>query len=243
MVSVAATAPAYATSTCADGAYRVRWANDYTASSQTAIANRTGTSGSGAVGNSPLTLTVTNEFAGSVAAGSAGGGVSNMTASPWNVAGVGAPGLTIMQRVTTSTLWYNNSLRSPLPTPRSGNYQRVTLTFSRPVWNLKFTVTDIDSNSGQYQDRIFVSGSPSYAVNSGISGAGSSGSPWQPVNTNQNWDPQTETQGNVTVDYTGLPASNTYTITYWNDQSGNLSGDGLQGVFIGTLTFGAETCA
>jgi hypothetical protein len=242
VVAVAATAPAYATSACADGAYQVRWGTDYTASTKSATANRTGTSGSGAVGNAPLTLTITTKFVGAMAAGSANDGVSNLAASPWNVAGVGAPGLAIMQQVTTRYYWWS-ATRYPLPTPRDGNYQQVTLTFSRPVWDLKFTITDIDSNSGQYQDRIVVSGSPSFTLNSGVSGGGSDGSPWQPVNNNQNWNPQTQTQGNVQVDYSGLPAANVYTITYWNDQSGDISGDGLQGVFLGTLTFGAETCA
>lgn len=243
VVAVAATAPAYATSTCADGAYRIRWATDYAPGTKTATANRTGTSGTGSIGNAPLTLTITNEFGGSMGSGSAGGGVSNLTASPWNVAGVGAPGLTIMQQATTSTVWWSNSVRNALPTPRSGNFQRVTLTFNRPVWDLKFTITDIDSNAGQYQDRIFVSGSPSFTFNSGISGGGSSTAPWQPVNNDQNWDPQTQAQGNVMVDYTGQPASAVFTITYWNDQSGNLTGDGLQGVFLGTFTFSAETCS
>lgn len=243
VVAVAATAPAYAASTCADGAYQVRWGTDYVASTKSATANRTGTSGTGVVGNAALTLTVTNQFGGSMASGSAGGGVSNLVASPWNVAGVGVPGLTIMQQVTTSTVAWWSSTRNPLPTPRSGNFQRVTLTFNRPVWNLKFTITDIDSNSGQYQDRIAVSGNPAFTMNAGVSGAGSDGAPWQPVNNNQNWDPQSETQGNVQVDYTGQPAASVYTITYWNDQAGNISGDGLQGVFLGTLTFSSETCA
>jgi hypothetical protein len=244
VVAVAATAPAYATSACRDGQYRIRWASEYNSSTKKATANRTSTSGSGTLGNADLTLTITNEFGGSMGAGSANPnlGESNLTATTYNVAGVGAPGLTIMQRVTTGTTWWNNSLRYALPEPRSGNFQRVTLTFNRPVWDLKFTITDIDSNDGQYQDRVFVSGNPTYTVNSGISGDGSSGTPWRPVDDDQNWDPQTQSNGNVTVDYAGKPSASVYTITYWNDQTGNLSGNGLQGVFLGTLTFGAETC-
>jgi hypothetical protein len=234
VVSMAATAPAFASSTCKDGAYRIRWGQDYNGTTKVATADRISTSGSGVVGAAALTLTITNSFGGSMQAGSAPDGASNLTTSPFNVGGTGAPGLTIMQR---------SSSNNALSTPRANNNQVVTLTFNRPVWDLAFKITDIDSNTGQYQDRVFVSGNPTFTLESGVSGAGTSGTPWQPVNGNQNFDPTTGTAGNVNVDYVGKPAASIYTITYWNNQTGGLTGNGLQGVFISGFTFSSETCA
>jgi hypothetical protein len=233
VVAVAATAPAYASSTCADGAYRLRWEQNYNENTRVATAELLSTSGTGAVGNAALTLTVSNKFNGSMQAGSTGG-YSNLTTSPGNIGGTGTRGLTIMQRVSTN----------PLPTPRENQNQVVTLTFNRPVWNLAFTLTDIDSSSGQYQDRIFVSGAPaSYTLQSQVQGAGTAGTPWQPTGPNLMQDPVRGNGGNVAVDYTGLPRAAVYTITYWNDQNNWLSANGLQGVFVSNMTFSSETCA
>ncbi|MDT0183426.1 hypothetical protein Q9S36_24870 [Microbacterium sp. ARD31] len=231
VVSVAATAPAFATSLCQDGNYQIRWASDYNATSRVATANRISTSGSGATGSAPLTLTVTSKFNGTMAAGSTGS-YSNLATSPGNVGGLGVRGLTIMQRST----------QTALATPRANQNQVVTLTFNRPVWNLKFTLTDIDSQLGQYQDRVYVSGAPAFTLASQVGGSGTSGSPWAPTGTNITQDPVTGGGGNVAVDYTNKPAASVYTLTYWNNQSGNLSGNGLQGVFISTMTFSSETC-
>lgn len=230
VVAAATAAPAFATSACADGVYEIRWANMNSSKVVTGV--RTSTSGEGAVFNSALTVTVTSTFGGSMAAGSAPDGASNLGISPFNVGGTGARGLTIMQRSTTTSF----------STPRSGNFQTVTLKFNRPVWGLKYTITDIDSASGQYQDRIVVSGSPAYLRQPLVTGAGSSETPFAPTTTNNAVNPETGTGGNVAVDY-GSYVGDTYTLTYWNDQSGTLSSNGLQGVFVAGMTLNAETCA
>lgn len=232
VVSMAATAPAFAASTCKDGDYEIRWASDYNATTKVATANRISTSGSGTVGSAALTLTVTNKFNGTMQAGSTGG-YSNLATSPGNIGGLGTRGLTIMQQSTTRSLG----------TPRANQNQVVTLTFNRPVWNLKFTLTDIDSLSGQYQDRVWISGSPgSFTTASQATGSGTSGTPWSPTGTNIAQDPVTGGGGNVSLDYTDTPAASVYTITYWNDQNNNLSSNGLQGVFVSNMTFSSETC-
>lgn len=232
VVSMAVTAPAYAASTCRDGAYQIRWASDFNGTTKIATANRISTSGTGSVGNAALTMTVTSKFNGTMQAGSKGG-YSNLNVSPDNIGGLGTHGLTIMQR----------SSQRALETPRANQNQVVTLTFSRPVWDLKFTLTDIDALSGQYQDRIMISSPPaSYTLASQVSGGGTSGSPWAPTGTDIAQDPVTGAGGNVNLDYTGSPAASVYILTYWNDQSGNLSSNGLQGVFVSNMTFSSETC-
>lgn len=230
VVAVAATAPAYASSRCADGVFEVRWA-DMSNSTKITTAVRTSTSGTGAIGTSAVTVTVTNSFGGSMIAGSAPDGASNMTASPFNVGATGARGLTMMQRAQGTSF----------SGTRSGHFQTFTLKFNRAVWGLKYTVTDIDSSNGQYQDRIFVSGAPAVTKYADVIGGGTSTDPFAPRVLDRNQNPQTDDEGNATVDY-GTYSGDTYTITYWNDQSGNLSSNGLQGVFISGLSFSSETC-
>ncbi|CAM3666178.1 hypothetical protein [Nocardioides zeicaulis] len=237
VVSMAATAPAFASSTCKDGAYQVRWSLDYDGATDVATANRTTTSGTGTTGNAALTLTVLSTFNGRMQAGSANvqnvGTYSNLNVSPANIGGLGQRGLTIMQRCRDTSLG----------TPRRNNNQVITLKFNRPVWDLKFTLTDIDSNSGQYQDRIEISPvPPKFTLGGAMQGSGTQASPWSPKTTNLDQDPVSEGGGNVVLDYTGAAPAAEYTITYWNDQSGTLTSNGLQGVFVSNVTCAAETC-
>lgn len=234
-------APALASSgatACATGSYVMRWSDHYDARTRQAAPLLT-SAGVGRNANDPLSLSITSSFAGSMVSGSAPDGASNLTVSPFNVGGTGRRGLTLMQRSSGTRL---------LGT-LSDHFQRVTLTFGRPVSNLKFTITDIDSFSGQYQDRVFVSGSPAGTKPSPtlLTGAGSSGSPWRSTGTDNNLPSTTDSRGNVTVDYTGQPASATYTITFWNAQTNSrrtpLTGNGLQGIFLTDLSFNASTCA
>jgi hypothetical protein len=247
-VSVAVAVPAYAATSgpvvCADASYEVSWASNYNAQSRAAVARLVSAAGAGTLGSEPLTLTLSSQFFGNMEAGSTTlteGTYSNLAVSPRNVGGTAMRGLTIMQRAKQGVTSYGNN--------RSNHRQEVTLVFNRPVSNLKFTLTDIDSmdpsgrNNGQYQDRIWVTGGPAGVRAGGLSGAGTSASPWRPTGTNTEYNPVSGSLGNVDVSYVGKPASAVYKITYWNDQSGTLVSRGLQGVFLTNLSFTASSCA
>ncbi|SEB67153.1 hypothetical protein SAMN04489844_0810 [Nocardioides exalbidus] len=95
-----------------------------------------------------------------------------------------------------------------------GSSITVTLTFSRAVKNLSFTILDIDNaNNGNgstaWRDRIAVTGTPSsVSVGSRIQGAGTENSPYRSSGTTQidNSDPD----GNVTLTWNGPLTSVTY---------------------------------
>ncbi|WP_416954466.1 hypothetical protein ACNKF0_19445 [Nocardioides sp. T5] len=256
-VSVAVAVPAYAAASgpvaCADANYKIEWASHYDARNRSAVARVVSAAGTGTLGSEPLTMTVSSLFYGSVEAGSTGG-YSNLALSPGNVGGTGRKGLTIMQRATVDEF----------STPRSNHRQEITLIFSRPVSNLKFTLSDIDANAepsrwewyrdrgqwkqreikrGQYQDRVWLSGNPAGAKAGMVTGSGTSADPWRSTSTDVEHDPVTGGNGNVTVSYAGRPASMAYVLTYWNDQPGELTAQGLQGIFLTDLTFTASSCA
>ncbi|MCY4726643.1 hypothetical protein NYO98_10170 [Nocardioides sp. STR2] len=256
-VSVAVAVPAYAAASgpvaCADATYEIRWASHYNAQSRTAVAGLVSAAGAGTVGREPLTMVVSSQFFGSTVAGSTGG-YSNLALSPGNVGGTGRKGLTIMQRATVDEF----------AAPRSNHRQEITLTFSRPVRNLAFKLSDIDANAepsrwewyrdgkqwkqreikrGQYQDRVWLSGNPSGARASVVAGSGTSADPWRSTSTDVDQDPVSGTNGNVTVSYAGKPASPVYKLTYWNDQEGELTAQALQGIFLTDLSFTASSCA
>jgi hypothetical protein len=256
-VSVVVAVPAYAAASgpvaCADANYEIRWASHFNVQSKTAVAGLVSAAGSGAVGSAPLTMVVSSQFFGSMVAGSTGG-YSNLALSPGNVGGTGRKGLTLMQRATVGEF----------STPRSNHRQEITLTFSRPVRNLSFKLSDIDAKTeesrweryrvgrewrwreikrGQYQDRVWLSGNPAGAKPGTVTGAGTSTDPWRSTSTNVELDPVSGTNGNVTVSYAGRPAAQSYKLTYWNDQEGELTAQALQGIFLTDLTFTASSCA
>ncbi|WP_110241362.1 hypothetical protein [Nocardioides gilvus] len=181
-----------------------------------------------------LLVTVTNKLnGGRVRGASASDGAANMRVSPFGVGGLGVSGLTVMQDFASNVA---------LPTPRSAHGQTLTLQFSRPVKNLRFTITDIDSSSGQYRDRVWVSQPPNAVrAASGIRGTGTQGDPWRQRYNTSSFDPDSEGGGNVTLTY-GDTAMSTLQIHFWNDQPNALSGNGLQGIFLSSLEFTASTC-
>lgn len=243
-VSVAVAVPAYAAASspvaCANASYQIRWASHYNALSGVAVANLVSAAGAGSVGSAALTMSVTNRFFGDMEAGSSGDGTSNLTVSPFNVGGTTMRGLTLMQRAKQGVSRFSGT--------RSSHGQELTLVFNRPVTNLEFKLTDIDSmdpawSNGQYQDRISVSGTPSGSRADQVSGTGRANDPWKPTGSNIQQDPSSGGRGNVDVSYANQPASAVYRITYWNDQTGTLASRGLQGVFLTDLTFTASSCA
>ena len=182
-VSVAVAVPAYAAASspvaCADASYQVRWASHYNAQSGPAVAGLVSAAGAGTVGSAALTLSVTSRFFGDMEAGSsatADGTYSNLARlARATVGGTTMRGLTIMQRAKPGVTSFSGT--------RSSHRQELTLVFNRPVSNLKFKLTDIDSMDPPAGQRpvpgphLGVSGAPSGTRAGGLSGAGTSGRP------------------------------------------------------------------
>jgi hypothetical protein len=120
-----------------------------------------------------------------------------------------------------------------------------TVTFGRPVTNLFFTVTDIDSLPGDYIDKIELSAVVPHAEmgqkGAGVTGAGTLASPYTPINGNRQVpDPASSagnvsaSSGNVRVQFPGAISS--FTLTYWNDVA-QFTEDTTQGVWISDMSF------
>ncbi|QCX27469.1 hypothetical protein [Nocardioides jishulii] len=195
----------------------------------------------------PLVVTATNAFTGARMRGATSGSYQNMRVSPGNIGGLRSRGLTLLQDLGTSS-----SSHGATSLVRQGHSQVLTLGFNRPVKNLQFTVTDIDSANGQYQDRLIVSGTRTFTFASALTGNGTPATtqaatastwPFRNTGTNSSYDPATSGAGNVTVNYGPTTGVSTVQVTFWNDQAGNnLDNNGLQGIFISDLTFTAMTC-
>ena len=159
-----------------------------------------------------------------------------------NAGGLGGRGLWLAQtrsgRVSTDAQAY----------ARRGTY---TFTFSKPVTNLRFTLTDIDNNPGDYRDRVALS--PGFVVEAkGSSVAnsvtstpsvphGAAANPFRPVGDTASLG-DTSSAGNVRVLYAG-PVT-TFSIEYWNrEPTISWSQDGTQWIFLAGMSFDREVCA
>lgn len=138
-----------------------------------------------------------------------------------------------------------NNRAKALKSNRRQDRGTYTVTFGRPVTNLYFTVTDIDSSSGDYLDMIELSAVVPHtemgAKGAGVKGAGTTVSPYTAINGNhQVPDPASSTgnapasSGNVRVQFPGAVSS--FTITYWNDVD-RFTEDTSQGVWISDMSF------
>lgn len=129
------------------------------------------------------------------------------------------------------------------------NRQEVTITFGRPVRNLQFWVTDIDTiTSPAYSDRVELIGLnaanvavPFTSANDGVTGDGSQTNPWL-----------RSTTGNVSENAAGAQTSVSFVksspadatdvkslkLTYWNATGGTQ----YHRIFLGDLTFSALGC-
>lgn len=120
------------------------------------------------------------------------------------VGGLGTYGLVLAQRPTEDT-------------PRSrlhaaGHYR---FTFARPVSNLTFTVTNIDSATGDCLDSVALTPGFTFApLPTTLQGVGTSGNPFRPRSPSAPIDGTNSTAGNVRITYAG-PLT-TFTIDYKN---------------------------
>ncbi len=208
VIAVGAAAPRAAASPCNPQRYVIDWSGSsgttYTRASSTAGLATVDPDGAGPV--LPVTMAIATTFVGSMQAGSETGSNDNLRISTGQVGATGKPGLTFHQTLTGS---YGGT------PPQRGARQLVTFTFSEPVVGLSFKITDIDSNRGDFDDRIELSGSFGYAIANTyrLAGAGSAASPFAPTSSNRPVGTDSS-DGNVTITYPG-PIT-TFTMTYWN---------------------------
>ncbi len=198
--AVASAAPAYAVSVCSGVLYyTLDWA---TAGSGTVSSAQATTAGAG----NPVGVTVSSNFVGAATAWTG----DRTVVSP--VGGLGQAGLYL----NTGTVG------------GQGNRQDLTLTFSRPVTNLHFSITDIDQPAFA-GDRVSASVVPtSQSKPGGVLGTGTTGDPWRygsAVGANSN-------QGNVELTFSASLSS--ITISVWS------IGLGTPDVSIASLDFNAN---
>lgn len=238
VVSMAATAPAFAASPCmTDYAYALDWGNaskmSYTPpTTPTGAGTKTGTALAlaPAAGASAVTVTFESTIAGTVTRTS-----TNLTVGGTNVGALGGPALLLAH--------------DAIQTTRS-NRQQVLITFSRAVTGLSFSLVDIDSQRGNWYDQVELTGTTGVGTNAAaftqapvatetdtnvvVWGNGSQTSPWRPRADNLNV-PAGDGSGNKALTFT-TPVK-TLTLVYWNS-----SGSGNQTIAITDLNFTAKGC-
>ncbi len=229
VVAAAATAPAYAAS-CSKvrvGPNNVTTYNRVSAQQWTATFDYDGT---GALLPNVLTAKATYDSGMAVRndAGTAAGGANDNFTVQNPVGGLGTYGLVLAQRAT-------GSAGAP------GAFGHYTFTFTRPVSNLSFTLTDIDSTTGDFWDSVWLSsGFTTSAKATGLQGAGTSTSPLRQKTGNSVVDNASGGAGNVTITYPGTIS--TFTINYSNAQTGSYTADPDQVVTIANIAFDYLPC-
>ncbi|MDR7252149.1 hypothetical protein J2X46_001125 [Nocardioides sp. BE266] len=236
VVSVAATAPAFAASPCQTRyTYRLDWG---TTSYTRTDARNSSASVSTTGGGTPVPVTFK-----SVSSTSAN--VPDPTRNLSIPANTGSG--TTADPVVTSLGGRANErgvmLYHATSTAGRANRQEVTITFGRAVRNLQFWITDVDTiTSPAYADRVELIGYnasnvvvPFAAANDGITGAGSEASPWlrsADSNVSENAGGAQTSVSFGTADVKSLK------LTYWN----NSGGTQYHRVFLGDLAFTALGC-
>lgn len=236
VVAVAAAAPAFAASPCSDTYdYALDWGNTakttYSAPTATTGNSRVGSAsalapvGSGA---SAVGVTFTSTYVPTGQNTVDRRATDNLTVPA--VTGIGGlvpaqQGLLISHASTSTT--------------RDGFRQMVAIRFDRAVTALSFTITDIDSQTESWWDRIELTGSRTATFNNTIiEGAGIQGNSWRTVNGN-NSIATNSPDGNVTVTYGSLAADaiTDITLTFWSTVSGQ-----NQLVRLSDFSFKAKGC-
>jgi hypothetical protein len=136
---------------------------------------------------------------------------------------------------------------SPVTAGRE-NRQTVTFTFSRPVSGLAFKITDIDSQSRGWYDRVALSGSRNFAVNQhtenwwgwtvrrdNILGTGTLDNPWYLWDSNTVVGNTGDDRGDVRVAY-NEPVT-TIALDYWTSVAGS-----NQRIWLSDFSFTSSSC-
>lgn len=144
------------------------------------------------------------------------------------VGGLGTYGLVMSQRLTGTSF-------------NTAPFGRYTFTFTRPVTGLTFTLTDIDSTTGDFWDSVWLTPGFTYRDRgSTMSGVGTQADPFRQTSGNTAVNNATGSNGNVTISYAGTLSS--FTINYNNRQTGTRTADPDQVVTIANISFAFQPC-
>ena len=233
VIAVAATAPAYAASPCNPRTKQVLdWnaANVAYQRTSNTVAQATLTPAA----NVPaLTLGIAASYTGNMKSGYESPGQRqnpSLRISP-NVGNLGVSGVSLWQATTSAT---------PAPTQDIGSY---TFTFSREVKNLRFTITDVDSSTGDFRDALTLSGAYLVSHPATITRTTAPGIGEYFIATGENTptDNTTGAAGNLTVTYPGPLSS--FTVAYSNSATTyNNQLDQDQTIYVSDLTFDYTPC-
>lgn len=119
--------------------------------------------------------------------------------------------------------------------------QTVTFTFSRPVSDLAFSITDIDSSDGGWWDQVELSGQRKFTAqprgrrNSYVVGSGVPGNPWHYHDDNTVLPNAGDSRGTVAVVYNEAVSS--ISLVYWSSVGGS-----NQRIWLSDFTFTASSC-
>lgn len=155
--------------------------------------------------NTPMTATILHTYY-----GRARGSTPNGTISTFNVGGIGQVGYYLRQQIGAN----GNT------TPATTDYQTIRFTFSEPIRNLRFSITDIDrawtTTNRDFIDGVSLTSSAAFtsSVPSGsqVTGAGTASSPWQ--NSTEGNKSEDGPGGQIDITFTGTVQS--FTIRYDN---------------------------
>lgn len=225
VVAAATTAPAFAASPCGS---TYTWKLDWGTTSYTKNTANLGTATvTNAAGTYPITVTfnssVTSTWFGSITRHNTN---LNIEAGMNDIGDLGATEQGL-------ELWHSSSYNS------DSVYQTVVVRFDRAVSGLAFTITDIDFQSGNFSDRVAISGNRTGIPGSTyVIGSGTYGDPWRPRDSNPapiNIPDTGDSRGNVAVKF--LAPVTDFEIRYWNR-----GGSGQQAIWIGDLSWTALGC-
>ncbi len=229
VVSLAAMAPAFAASPCASiVGYALDWGNTArttyspptgTAPTRVGTATALAPAGSGA---GPVIVTFTSTYV--TNNNTDRRATDNLTVpATTNIGGLGAS----MQALLISHASTSNT--------RDGFRQEVAVHFDRPVSNLTFTITDTDSKTGSWWDRIELTGTRTGTYAGAIlEGAGVLADPWRAISSN-NPIPTNAGDGNVAIAF-AAPVTD-IALTFWSAVSG-----GNQIIRLTDFAFDAKGC-
>lgn len=231
-IVVGAAAPRAAASPCPPVSYTIDWSNSSFVRTSSTNASIRATSQNASAPQ--ITLTVTAEYTGAMKSGSETPGdtsPASLTASG-QVGGSFTSGLRIVQSVTTPDY----------STPKRAARGTYTFAFTgadgKPVSvsNLAFTVTDIDSTTGDFWDVVELSGTFSSTAASGVTVTGAGTTSFRATATSSNAPvADTSSAGNLNVTYQAPTSS--VTLTYWNNAQSFTGVDRNQGICIAGMKF------
>lgn len=252
VVAVSTAAPAFAASPCDPltiTSFPMTGGSIGAASNGTRTWSRSLSTSTGASTTSTIQLSATSSYTNSMAR-AADQGIYAHFGTTNNAGNTGTPGLQMFQERGTASV--------ATPSAHAGTY---TFTFSRPVTNLTFTLSDIDyyayseqtwwggtNNFYQYDDRVAVSSSEStFTVQSrgGNIVSSSIGSNDNPFRTNA----AGQSAGNIDLDQGAgnvvLRAAGpltTFSVTYWNGFTNANTQSRIQVTLLSAMSFTYAPC-